>query len=140
MRQSQALEKLIEKEQKKSETISTPVTISGVVIPWKKIFSREKKSEYNLVCPSGVSYLIVADSEWRDILSEYTWQQVKVKGLLNVSKMTILPENILPNGPNGETENVIDIAEWKKPKPAHKRAQSLNDCVFIPAAVWTIIA
>ena len=122
------------------ENILTPISLSGVVIPWSKELREGQNSDFKLVCSSGLEYFIVADSEWRDILSWYSWEEVKVIGLLNVSNMTIIPQKVFPKGPTGEKENVIDLAAWKSREFVKKLVKNVNDLVLIPAAVCAVMA
>lgn len=94
-----------------AENILTPVTLAGVVVPWtKKMMSDGRNSEYKLVCASGSEYFFVTDQEWREILSRHCWGDVKVKGLLNIANMTLIPQKVFPQGPDGQLENVIYLA------------------------------
>jgi hypothetical protein len=122
------------------ENVLTPISLSGVVIPWSKEIRKGQSSDFKLVCSSGLEYFIVTDSEWRDILSWYSWEEVKVIGLLNVSNMTIIPQKVFPKGPTGEKENVIDLAAWKSREFLKKLVKNVNDLVLIPAAVCAVMA
>ncbi len=122
------------------ENILTPISLSGVVIPWSKALSSGRNSDFKLVCSSGLEYFILADPEWRDVLSWYSWEEVKVIGLLNVSNMTIIPQKVFPKGPTGEKENVIDLAAWKSRDFVKKLVKNVNDLVLIPAAVCAVMA
>ena len=123
-----------------SENILTPVTLSGVVVPWVKTLNDGRDSDYKLACASGIEYFIVADQEWREVLAQYCWEDVKVKGLLNVSNLTLIPQRVFPKGPTGERENVIDLAAWKGRDFVKKLTKNVNDLVLIPAAVIAIMA
>lgn len=122
-----------------SENILTPVNLSGVVVPWIKSLSGTLESEFKLVCSSGLEYFFVVDPEWKDVLTQYCWQEVKVVGLLNIFNMTLIPQKIFPKGPRGETENVIDLAVWKGRNLIKKLVKNVNDHVVVPVAVlaWT---
>lgn len=116
------------------ENILTPVSLSGLVIPWSQPLSSGRDSDFKLVCSSGLEYFIVAsESEWRDVLSWYSWEEVKVIGLLNVSNMTIIPQKVFPKGPTGKKENLIDLAAWKSRRLVKKLVKNVNGLVFIPA-------
>jgi hypothetical protein len=123
-----------------SENILTPVTLSGVVVPWAKIMKHGKESDYKLVCASGVEYFFVTDSEWRKVLSFYCWDEVKVVGLLNISNMTLIPQKVFPKGPTGEREKVIDLVSWKSRDAVRKIIKNINDWAVVPAAAWATIA
>ncbi|MBK7842503.1 MAG: hypothetical protein IPJ71_02235 [Bdellovibrionales bacterium] len=43
--------------------VLTPITLSGVVAPWDKDASTTRKSEYKLVCTSGLEYFLVTKEE-----------------------------------------------------------------------------
>lgn len=131
---------VLERSQGYEENILKPVTLSGVVAPWNKSLGGGRTSDYKLVSDSGLEYFIVADSEWRDVLSRYCWEEVKVIGLLNVSNMTLIPQKVYPKGPTGEKENVIDLAAWKSKALVKKLIKNVNDLVVVPAAVWAVVA
>lgn len=119
------------------ENVLTPVKLSGVVVPWIKTLSGGRESEFKLVCSSGLEYFFIADSQWKDILTQYCWNDVKVVGLLNIRNMTLIPQKVFPKGPHGEMENVIDLATWKGRKLFKKVIDIINDQVVIPVAVLT---
>jgi hypothetical protein len=115
------------------ENILTPVKLAGVVVPWSKPISVKRSSDFKLVCSSGAEYFIVADWKWRDVLSSCSWQEVKLIGLLNASHMTIIPQKIIPRGPAGEKDNVIDLAAWKSHEFVKKLVKHVNNLVVLPA-------
>lgn len=121
-----------------SENVLTPVTLSGVVVPWDKQVSATRNSEYKLVCTSGLEYFLVVNEEWRGVLSWYSWEEVKVVGLLNASNSTLIPQRVFPRGPKGEKENVIDLALWKSREAVKKITKNVNDLVLVPAAVLAV--
>lgn len=121
-----------------SENVLTPVTLSGVVVPWDKEVSATRNSEYKLVCTSGLEYFLVVNDEWRGVLSWYSWEEVKIVGLLNASNSTLIPQRVFPRGPKGEKENVIDIALWKSREAIKKITKNVNDLVLVPAAVLAV--
>lgn len=120
------------------ENVLTPVTLSGVVVPWNRAVSSTRSSEYKLVCTSGLEYFLVANDEWRGVLSWYSWEEVKVVGLLNAANLTLIPQKVFPKGPKGEKENVIDLALWKGREAVKKIAKNMNDLVLVPAAVLAV--
>lgn len=122
------------------ENVLTPVSLSGIVVPWSKAFVGGRNSDFKLTCSSGLDYFIVADSEWREVLSWYQWEKVNVIGLLNVSNMTVIPQKVFPNGPAGDKENVIDLAAWKYRKFLKKLVKHVNELVLVPAALCALMA
>ncbi len=84
------------------ENTLTPVTLSGVVVPWDKTMSSSQNSDYKLVCTSGIEYFLVANYEWRRVLSFHIWCEVKVAGLLNAANLTLIPQMVFPRGPKGQ--------------------------------------
>ncbi|MGZ3691070.1 MAG: hypothetical protein ACXVAX_06190 [Pseudobdellovibrio sp.] len=119
-----------------SENNLTAVTLSGVVTPWRQKLISGAISDYKLVSHSGLEYFIVADSEWREVLSTFCWQEVNVIGLLNVSNMTLIPQKVFPKGP--ESENVIDLAAWKSKEFIQKLIKNVKNKKVIPAAVSAV--
>ena len=115
-----------------SENILTPVSLTGVVAPWSESLSSSRNSDYKLISSSGLEYFIVADKEWREVLSSYCWEEVRVIGLLNISNMTLIPQKLFPKGPTGE--NVVDIAAWRNKDFVKKMLKGINDLVVLPVA------
>lgn len=122
------------------ENVLTPITISGVVVPWEKTINDKTSIEYKLACANGTDYMILSRSEVENILPLYSWKNVKIVGLLNESKMILIPQKIFPKGSDGEPSNVIDLSRWKIPGLRKKLMNKLNDFVIIPAAVLAVLA
>jgi hypothetical protein len=108
-----------------------PVTLIGVVVPMTKS-TGDGVSGYKLACGVGVEYLIMVDSEWRQVLSRYCWEDVKVKGLLDLSNLTLIPQRVFPRGPTGESYNVIDIAASKGRDLGNKIGKNLGLVLAAP--------
>ena len=104
-----------------------------MIVPWNEALVESRISDYKLVTLSGAEYFIVADQEWREVLAEYCWEDVKVKGLLNISNMSLIPQRVFPRGPTGERENVIDLASWKSQELLKRLTKNINELVFTPA-------
>lgn len=121
-----------------SVNILKPVTLSGVVVPWDKELSPNRKSEYKLVCTSGLEYFLVANDEWCSVLSWYSWEDVNIVGLLNTADLTLIPQRVFPKGPKGEKENVIDLALWKSREAMKKMTKNVNELILVPAAVLAV--
>lgn len=122
-----------------SENILKAVTLNGVLVPWVKSLNDGRESEYKLVCSTGVEYPILADQDWKSVLPKFCWEEVKVKGLLNMANLTLIPQKVFPKGPTGERENVIDLADWKNRRHIKKMAKSLTELVLIPAAIVALM-
>jgi len=122
------------------ENILTPVTLSGVVVPWKKRVRGNQESSYKLVCSTGAEYFILADSEFKGVLSWYCWDEVRVVGLLNLANMTLIPQKVFPKGPRGEMENVIDLFAFKGRNFIKKMTKNINDLVLVPAALLAVMS
>lgn len=121
-----------------SENILTPVRLSGVVVPWIKSLSERRESEFKLVCSSGLEYFFVVDADWKKVLAEYCWQEVKVVGLLNINNMTLISQKVFPKGPlisRSEMENVIYLAAWRTRGLIRKLVKNLDKQVVVPVAV-----
>ena len=122
-----------------SESVLTPISLTGVVVPWTKGLSGGRESEFKLVCSSGLEYFFVVDPEWKDVLSQYSWEEVKVIGLLNIANMTLIPQKVFPKGLRGEMENVIDLAAWKGRDLVKKLVKNVNDLVVVPGVVLAVM-
>lgn len=112
-----------------SENRLTPVTLSGVVVPCELGFK--------LACSKAIEYSLEADPEWEEILATYVWEEVKVKGLLNLNNMTVVLQRVFPKGPSGDRGNIIDFATRKTRELMQK--VNLNDCVLVPVAVLSVL-
>jgi hypothetical protein len=91
------------------ESILAPMTLTGIVVPWTTTLTGRRDSEFKLASLSGAEYFIVADSEWKEVLEMYRWEEVKVIGLLNLSDMTLILQKVFPKGPRGETESAMNL-------------------------------
>lgn len=129
----------LERSKGYTKNVLRPVTLSGVLTPWNKSWGGGQTTDHKLISYSGIEYFIVADSEWREVLSRYCWEEVKVIGLLNVSNMTLIPQKVYPKGPTGQKEKVIDLAAWKNNSLIKKLIRNVNDLVVVPAAVWAVM-
>ncbi|WP_413577768.1 hypothetical protein ACLVWU_04850 [Bdellovibrio sp. HCB290] len=127
-------------EKRYRENRLSPITISGVIVPWEKTLSDGSRSEYKFDCGNCTEYLILENSEVRDVLPFYCWKEVKIVGLLNRTNMTLIPQKVIPQGPGGESTNVIDFSVWKNPKLKWQVLNKINDLVVIPAAVFAVLA
>lgn len=123
-----------------SENKLTPVALSGVVVPRTKVFGDRKDPDFKFVSASGFEYSIVADNEWSHLLSIYSWEEVKIVGLLNLTNMTLIPQRVFPKGPTGDRENLTEFAAWKGRNLAKKLVEKINDLVVVPAAALAAVA
>jgi len=140
MKQFANLNKMKRIEKGYRENRLSPIIISGVIVPWEKTLSDGSRSEYKLACGNGTEYLILENSEVRDVLPLYCWKEVKIVGLLNKSNMTLIPQKVFPQGPGGESSNVIDFSLWKNQNLKRKVLNKINELVVIPAAVFAVLA
>lgn len=122
-----------------SMKVLTPVTLSGVIVPWSEKITDSRELEYKLVCEAGQEYFFIANPYWKSVLSWHSWDEVKVKGLLNSANMTIVPQKIYPKGPTVENENVIDLAASRAKKVFKKIGRNINDLVIIPAGLLAMM-
>jgi hypothetical protein len=122
------------------ENVLIPVNLAGVVVPWSKSIGREGESQFKLVCTNGREYFFVPDPEWNEVLSGYSWDWVKVIGLLNIQNATIIPQKVYPKYPHEKIKNVIQIADRRGRSLLKKVVKNLNDFVVIPIAVWAMLA
>lgn len=131
---------LMTQEERYRENRLSPITVSGVIAPWEKKLSDGSRSEYKLACGNGTEYLIFENSKVRDVLPLYCWKEVKIVGLLNKSRMELIPQNILPQGSDGESSNVVDFSLWKDKNLRRKVLNKINELVVIPVAVFAVLA
>lgn len=118
--------------------VLTPITLSGVVVPWDKDASTTRKSEYKLVCTSGIEYFLLANEEWCSVLSWYSWEEVKIVGLLNTANLALIPQRVFPKGPKGEKENLLDLAIWKSREVIKKITKNINELGLVSAAALAV--
>lgn len=86
-----------------------PILVSGVVVPWNKSFSQGRRSQFKLITKLGVEYFLIAGSEWEDTLSWHSWDEVKVRGLVDMAKRTIVPKKIYPKDPAAKRQGEITV-------------------------------
>lgn len=118
-------------QKKGQEFFLTPISVVGVVVP-KEPFAVSNHREFKLVTLCGVEYSLHSDSEWQQVLENYRWEEVRVRGLLNSSTMTIFPLWVIPRGPTGETQRVSE-APWLDRNIVGKFKKAVADLVLAPA-------
>ncbi|MGZ3722679.1 MAG: hypothetical protein ACXVA9_07115 [Bdellovibrionales bacterium] len=121
------------------EKVLCQVTLSGVVTPQLRKIGAARASEYKLVCADGSAYFLVADAKWRRVLSQLSWLEVRVVGLLNPSNRSLIPEKVLPKGPKGERGNA-GVALTGVGDLLKNFTKTAGDLAFVSAAVWALIA
>ncbi|PWU13173.1 MAG: hypothetical protein C5B49_15050 [Bdellovibrio sp.] len=114
------------------ENFLMPVSVVGVLIP-KMATLKGQHIEFKLVTLRGVEYSILADSEWERVLENYRWEEVRIRGLLNSSTMTIVPQWVVPRGPTGETQRVSDEPYWKECNLIGRIKKTVADLVLVSA-------
>lgn len=112
-----------------SESFLTPISVVGVVVPK---MSEDRTPNFKLVTMNGIEYSVLADQEWQQVLDSYKWEEVRVRGLLNVATMTIVPQWVVPRGPTGETQRVTDEPLSKGREFVGKIKKTLVDFVLVP--------
>ena len=130
----------ISKELKNKEHFLAPVTVVGVILPSEIPSDDNEKMHFKLSCATGQEYQILESSKMRNLLSLYCWKEVKVVGLIDRAQMTLIPQKVIPKGPDGESSNLIDLSFWKNHNLKRKVITAVNDLVVIPAAVFTLLA
>jgi hypothetical protein len=116
---------------KGKDNFLTPISVVGVLVP--KSSGDDQCREFALATLSGVQYSILSDSDWEQVLQSYRWEEVRVRGLLNSSTMTIVPQWIVPHGPTGEPQSVTDKPLWINRGIVGKIKKSVADLVLAPA-------
>lgn len=116
-----------------SENKLTPVRLTGVLAPWHETLRPGAKGDYKLISYGGSEYFIIADPQWREILRNYCWQDIKVIGLLNAANMTLIPQKVFPRGPSGE--NLIEFAAEHGRQAMQKFAELMGDWGAAPPGV-----
>ena len=115
------------------------ISLSGLLIPWVKMIGG-RRSEFKLVCSSGLEYSILSGPEWREILRQFSWREISLNGFLNLLSGTLVPRKVVPKSPIKDGEKIIDLAARKSRYLIQKLLRNVNDFVLIPAALWAIIA
>ncbi len=105
------------------------IILSGVIVPSSKPIGLDRESKYKIVCANGTEYFFLPDPDWDKILSFYSWQDVRVFGVVDRSLRTIDPRRIFPKGPKGEKEKILSLVKSK-----------INDLVASPIAVLAVMA
>lgn len=117
-----------------------PVKLTGVVIPCNPLPNAPTQSNFKLVCPNGLECYFSTDKNWSTILNRYSWDEVKVIGLVNKSNLSLIPQKIYPKQPIGKRQKIIDLIRWKNQNIAHQFAKQLNHSLATPAALPAIVA
>jgi hypothetical protein len=107
-----------------------PVTLQGVVL--RKGDGTVER--YGLACASGIEYSVIADDEWRGLLSQYAWEEVKLEGLLYHGDRTVIPQRVFPKGPSGGRRGVTELVV-RKARDVLDKAAKYSDVLFLPAAL-----
>lgn len=116
-----------------------PISVTGMIVPWEKSWSNGKKTHYKLACNNGLDYIIAENSEVHDVLPLYCWREVKVVGLLNTSNLTLIPQKVIPKGPNDQSSNLVDLSAWKKLKMKRELYDKINELVVVPVGVLALL-
>jgi hypothetical protein len=122
------------------EKVINSASLTGVVVPCKDDSGGGRTFDYKLSCSGGFEYFIDAAPEWKRVLSFYSWEEVKVIGLLNVADRTIIPQKVFPKGPTGEKENVLPLFRWKEGDFVKKLVKNVNELVLVPAAICAVMS
>jgi hypothetical protein len=83
-----------------------PVTLRGVVIP----ATGGGEGSFRLACAGGAQYRIEASAGWKKTLVRHLWEEVRVVGLLNRSKKSILLQMLFPVGPSDSGLSMADFS------------------------------
>ncbi len=116
-----------------TENVLTPVRLTGVLVPKINGISGGPDAEFKLVCPGGFEYQLCASTGWKEVLAQYSLEEVKVIGLLNITNKILVPQKIFPKGSQGELEKVIDLAEWNERNFVKKLVADLGHIEVAPA-------
>jgi hypothetical protein len=111
------------------------VSLSGVIVPWTRILGRGRVSAFKLVSNNGLEYPIVPAPEWKDVLSCYSWEEVRVFGLLDSDDLSLIVMRVFPKGPKGEKDFLIDLLSRKGRDLVSKVKKGVNDLILAPAAL-----
>ncbi len=114
------------------------ISQTGVLIPWTKRLG-DSISEYKFVCKDGFEYFILADSDWREALAWYSLDEVKIIGLLDISKKALIPQKILPKNLFRDHESLQETLRRKGKEIFKKLVHSAHELVFIPAAICAMM-
>lgn len=117
----------------------TNVSLSGVLAPCRPSLNQEQNLNYRLLGYSGLEYFLISDKEWRETLSRYSWQEVKIVGLLNISNKTLIPQKIYPKGPIAAKMNQNQPAVLSGKKIFKNFIKDLNHHIVLPLSVLAIM-
>ena len=117
------------------KSLCTPIKVRGTILPWDRRVAEGAQSDYKLITSSGLEYFLVTDEYWTEVIKNFSWMTVRLKGDLNIQNMTLIPREIDLDGPNEQQAEVIPIKRKKKSKVGHLTL--LNGILTMTPAVGT---
>ncbi len=92
----------------------TPIAVRGVLVPWDDEVEINENSDFKVITSSGTEYFLLTNHDWKLVCNEFSWRNVRLKGLLNVKSMTVIPEEITTDDPEDNKAKVIPIKKVKE--------------------------
>lgn len=92
----------------------TPIAVRGVLVPWDEEVDVNESSDFKVITSSGTEYFLLTNHDWKLVCNEFSWRNVRLKGLLNIKNMTVVPEEITTDDPEGSKAKVIPIKKVKE--------------------------
>ena len=96
------------------DVFRTPIAVRGVLVPWDEEVDVNENSDFKVIASSGTEYFLLTSHDWKLVCNEFSWRNVRLKGLLNIKNMTVVPEEITTDDPEGSTAKVIPIKKMKE--------------------------
>ena len=88
----QKFEHPLKKHLPEKDVFCTPIAIRGVLVPWDEKIDSNENSDFKVITSSGTEYFLLTNHDWKLVCNEFSWRNVRLKGMLNIKNMTVVPE------------------------------------------------
>lgn len=96
------------------DVFCTPIAVRGILVPWDEEVDVNESIDFKVITSSGTEYFLLTNHDWKLVCSEFSWRNVRLRGLLNIKNMTVVPEEITTDDPEGSKAKVIPIKKVKE--------------------------
>lgn len=95
-------------------SFSTPIATKGVIVPWEEEVEPNTYSDFKLITSSGLNYFLVTNDDWKKVCNHFVWGTVRLKGMMNIKTMSVVPEEIDADDPDSARAKVIPMSYVKR--------------------------
>lgn len=96
------------------DVFCTPIAVRGVLVPWDEKVDVNESSDFKVITSSGTEYFLLTNHDWKLVCNELSWRNVRLIGLLNIKNMTVVPEEITTDDPEGNKAKIIPLKKIKE--------------------------